>query len=151
MLNQDWHDILSAFTDAKVEFLLVGAHALAAHGLVRGTGDLDLWVHRTAENAERVHRALVAFGAPLDQLSVEDFSRPQMVIQLGVSPLRIDIVTDISGVEWNAAWEDSGRLIMGDLEVPVLSRAHVVANKRATDRPKDQADLRWLEREPEPD
>ena len=148
MPSQDWHDILSAFTGADVEFLLVRAHALAAHGLVRGTGDLDLWVHRAPANAQRVYRALVAFGAPRDQFSVEDFNLPQTVIQLGVPPLRIDIVTDISGVEWDEAWEARGRVTMSDLEIPVLSRAHMIANQRATNRPKDQLDLQWLEREP---
>lgn len=147
MLNRDFRDMLSAFSDAGVEYLVVGAYALAAHGLVRGTGDIDLWVRSTPENAARVHGALVAFGAPADQFGVEDFIRADSVVQLGVPPLRIDILTGITGVEFSAAWETRMMLELEGIAVPVLSRAHLIANKRAADRPKDRLDLRWLEGE----
>jgi hypothetical protein len=145
MLSRDFRDILSAFSDAGVEYLLVGAYALAAHGLVRGTGDIDLWVRPTSENAARVHRALLAFGAPAGQISVEDFTKPDSVVQLGVPPIRIDILTAISGVEFPGAWEARTVVVLDGVEVPVLSRTYLVANKRAADRPKDRLDLRWLE------
>ena len=148
MLNRDFLDILSAFSDGGVEYLLVGAYALAAHGLVRGTGDIDLWVRPTDENADRVHRALVVFGAPSEQFEAEDFMRPDSVVQLGVPPLRIDILTTISGVEFSEAWERRTTAELDGIEVPVLSREHLVANKRAANRPKDRLDLRWLEEKP---
>lgn len=148
MLNRDFRDILSAFSDAKVEYLLVGAYALAAHGLVRATGDIDLWVRATPENAARVHRALLAFGAPADRLTAEDFTRPDAVVQLGVSPLRVDILTAISGLDFLQAWEARETIQVEGLDVPVLSRTHLVANKRAADRPQDRLDLRWLEEGP---
>ena len=145
MLSRDFRDILSAFSDAGVEYLLVGAYALSAHGLLRATGDIDLWVRPTAENAGRVHRALMAFGVPAEQVSAEDFTRPGSVVQLGVPPLRIDILTSISGVEFPEAWEARTAVELDGVNVPVLSRAHLVVNKRAADRPKDRLDLRWLE------
>ena len=150
MLSRDFRDILSAFSDAGVEYILVGAHALAAHGLVRGTGDIDLWVRATDANAARVRRALLAFGAPAEQFSAEDFTKPDSVVQLGVPPLRIDVLTTISGVEFSEAWEARITVVLDGIQVPVLSRAHLVANKRAAERPKDQLDLRWLEEGREP-
>ena len=145
MLSRDFRDILSEFSVAGVEYLLVGAHALAAHGLVRGTSDIDLWVRPTPDNAARVHRALLAFGAPAEQFSVEDFTKPDSVVQLGVPPLRIDILTTLSGVEFSEAWSARLTVVLDGIHVPVMSRAHLVANKRAAKRPKDQLDLRWLE------
>jgi hypothetical protein len=148
MLSRDFRDILSAFADAGVEYVLVGAYALAAHGLVRASGDIDLWVRPSAENARRVHAALIAFGAPSEQIDVEDFTRADSIVQLGVPPLRIDVMTAISGVEFDDAWRDRLTILLDGVEVPVLNRAHLIANKRATHRPKDLLDLRWLEENP---
>ena len=105
MLNQDFRDILSALSDAEADYLLVGAYALAAHGLVRATEDLDLWIRATPENAVRVMKALLEFGAPSDRFQREDLSSPDTVIQLGVAPVRIDLLTSISGVDFKSAWE----------------------------------------------
>ncbi len=147
-MSSPFRDILSEFTDARVEYLLVGAYALAAHGLIRGTGDIDLWIHATPENAKRVEQAMLRFGAPRELFNVDDFAQPSMVVQVGVPPYRIDILTDLTGVEWEQAWEDRFVSTFEGVEVPVLSRAHVIANKRATNRPKDQLDLAWLEQWP---
>ena len=104
LLNNDYKDILSAFANAEVEYLLVGAYALAAHGHPRSTGDIDLWVRPTPENAERVIKALRQFGAPTQNIGHDDFSRPEMILQIGVSPRRIDIMTDIEAVTFHDAW-----------------------------------------------
>ena len=98
MLTSDFRDILCEFSASKVEFILVGAHALAAHGVVRATGDLDLWIRPTEDNAKRVWEALVSFGAPLDAVNPTVFSTPGIVYQMGVPPCRIDIITEIDGV-----------------------------------------------------
>src|SRR5436853_7183498 len=98
LLNPDFHDILSAFGNTGVEFLVVGAYALAAHGLPRATGDLDLWVRCGAENAQRIMAALAGFGAPLADISEQDFVAPGIVVQIGVIPRRIDILTEIDAV-----------------------------------------------------
>lgn len=97
--------MLAALSAAGAEYLVVGAHALAAHGLPRATGDLDLWVRPSRDNAERVWRALESFGAPLDELTLEDPSRPEVVFQIGVVPRRIDVLTSITGVSFEEAWE----------------------------------------------
>lgn len=88
MLNPDYRDILSAFADAEVDYLLIGAYAMAAHGHPRATGDIDLWVRSSEENAMRVLKALSAFGAPLTEVGRDDFQTPDTVFQIGVSPRR---------------------------------------------------------------
>ena len=98
MLNRDYVEMLAALSAAGAEYLVVGAHALAAHGAPRATGDLDLWVRPTPENARRVWQALEAFGAPLHELTLGDLSRPDVVFQIGLVPQRIDILTSITGV-----------------------------------------------------
>lgn len=147
-MNRDFVDMLSALSEAGAEHLVVGAHALAAHGTPRATGDLDIWIRPTRENAARVWRALLAFGAPLTDLSEEDLREPEIVFQIGVPPSRVDLLTSISGVEWTQAWEGHIRVVISGLEIPVLGRAQLIANKRATGRAKDLADLEELEREP---
>jgi hypothetical protein len=141
VLNPDYRDMLSAFADAEVEYLLVGAYALAAHGHPRATGDMDLWVRRSSENAERVLQALSVFGAPLSDVETEDFQTPDTVFQIGVSPRRIDILTTISGVDFQEAWPERMEIELEGLMIPVLGRKHLVQNKRALGRPQDQADI----------
>ena len=144
-MNPDFADILSALSAAGVEFLIVGAHALAAHGVPRATGDLDIWVRPTPDNAARTLRALAAFGAPVSDLSVEDLTRPDTVFQMGLPPARIDILSSITGVDFAAAWERRVTVSLAEGEVAVLSRADFIANKRAVGRPKDLADMALLD------
>jgi len=144
-MNTEFVEMLSALSAADAEFLVVGAHALAAHGVPRATGDLDLWVRGTPENARRVMVALKSFGAPLFGLSVEELSTPGIVFQIGVAPLRIDILTSITGVEFEGAWERRTEMELGGVRFGVLSREDLVENKRATGRPKDLLDIESLE------
>ena len=127
MLNKDYSDMLSALNDAEVEFLVVGAFALSAHGNTRATVDIDILVRPTAENADRVWRALTSFGAPRGQISVNDFLDLDTVFQIGVAPRRIDLLTSISGVDFDTAW--AGRVIarMNGLEFSVLGRDELLA------------------------
>ena len=150
MLNPDFRDILSEFAAAGVEFLLVGAYALAAHGVPRATGDIDLWVRCRPENAARIMLALTRFGAPLTEVTEEDFVRSGMVVQIGVTPRRIDLLTAIDGVEFDEAWRDRIEVEIDGLRVPVISREHLLRNKRATGRTKDAADARRLARRKPP-
>ncbi|MGE3167166.1 MAG: hypothetical protein AB7O52_19845 [Planctomycetota bacterium] len=144
-MHSDFRDLLSAFNAHDVEYLVVGAHALAAHGHVRATKDLDVWVRPSVTNAPRVLAALRAFGAPLHDLTDADLAAPGLIFQIGVPPLRIDVLTAIDGVSFDAAW--SLRLIsqFAGLPVSVLSRSHLIANKRATGRLQDLADIENLE------
>lgn len=146
MLNSDFKDILSTFLAAKVEFLVVGAYALAAHGIPRATGDIDLWVRPDVENARRVHAALAAFGAPMKDIDASTFTEPDIVFQIGVEPNRIDILTAIDGISFDDAVSDKIEVHIEGLAIPVLSRRALICNKRASDRAKDRVDIELLEK-----
>jgi hypothetical protein len=143
-MNPDFVDLLRAFVAADVRFLIVGAYALAVHGRPRGTGDLDVWVEATPDNAARVVRALVSFGAPLADVSEADFARPGITYQIGVPPGRIDVLTDLTGLTFGEAWPDRTRRPFGEIEVDFIGRDAFVRNKRATGRPKDLVDIEGI-------
>jgi len=143
-MNSDFAEMLSALSAAGVDFIIVGAHALAAHGAPRATGDLDIWVRPSPANAERTMQALAAFGAPLFDLSADDLTHTETVFQMGVPPARIDILAGITGVTFAEAWPRRVIITVEGLEVPVLSRQDFVTNKRLVDRPKDRVDLALL-------
>src|SRR5688572_33258232 len=147
-LNRDFADLLRELSAAQARFLIVGAYALAVHGVPRATGDIDVWVEPTRANAERVMSALRKFGAPVHDLSIEDLAHPETVYQLGVTPHRIDLMTTASGLKFATAWKTQVSARFGDLTVPVLGRASLVRNKRATGRPKDLLDLESLRESP---
>ena len=144
-MNSDFSDLLSTFTAHGVEYLVVGAQALAAHGHVRATKDLDVWVRPSRDNAPRVLRALASFGAPLHDLSEEDLAQPGLIFQIGVAPVRIDVITAIDGVEFADAWADRVEAKLAGISVPVLSRRQLIANKKASGRLQDLADVERLE------
>jgi hypothetical protein len=149
MLNPDYHEILSLFFAEKVEYLLVGAYALAAHSNPRATEDIDLWVNPTPENSVRVHAALARFGARVSDLNEHDFSQPEIVLQIGEAPRRIDILTTLTGVDdFDAAFLERLDVEMGGLSIPVLSQRLLIENKRVLGRKQDLTDLRWLENPP---
>jgi len=143
-MNPDFVDLLRAFIAADVRFLIVGAYALAHHGKPRATGDLDIWIDPTPENAPRVMRALAAFGAPLRDVTERDFAMPGTVLQIGVPPVRIDILTDLTGLTFAEAWpgREPGRF--GALTTDFLGRDAFLRNKRATGRAKDLGDIEGL-------
>lgn len=145
-MNPHFKDLLSAFIDHGVEFIVVGAHALAAHGHVRATKDMDLWIRASSENADRAYAALSAFGAPMQDLSPDDLNTPGTVFQIGVEPIRIDIINQIDGVTFDEAWPERVHANFAGLDVPVLSRAHLIQNKTASGRAQDLADVEVLEK-----
>ena len=144
MLNPDYRDILSAFSDENVEYLVVGAYAVAAHGLPRATGDIDLFVRPTPVNAQRVWNALLRFGAPLERIEVADFAREGTILQVGVVPRRIDIITAIEAVSFDEAWRGRVELELDGMRLPVIGLQELVKNKRAVGRPQDKADAERL-------
>jgi hypothetical protein len=146
--NPDFRDLFAELNDAGVEYLLVGGYALAFHAVPRFTKDLDVWVNATQANAARVHSALARFGAPLEQLRPSDLERPGIVFQIGIPPNRIDVLTAIDGVEFAEAWPERLTTAYGGQSVPVISRRHLIANKRASGRPQDLVDAELLERSP---
>ena len=145
MLNSDFRDILSAFCEEKVEFMLVGAYAVAAHGLPRATGDIDLWIKCSEDNATRVWAALTRFGAELSDLSPKDFATPGTVVQLGLIPRRIDVLTAITGVTYDEAEAGRQLITIEGLSIPVIGITDLIQNKNAVGRPQDKADVARLE------
>jgi hypothetical protein len=143
-MNQDFLDLLRAFIDRDVRFLIVGAYALGVHGRPRATGDLDVWVDPTPDNATRIMEALESFGAPLQQVEVDDFSRPGIVFQMGMPPFRIDVLTELSGLSFGEAWPSRISAEFGPLTVAVIGRDAFIKNKRATGRARDLADIEAL-------
>lgn len=145
-MNRDFAEMLRELSAAGAEFLVVGAHALAVYGHVRATKDLDIWIRPSAENARKVWSALAAFGAPLEDLTVDDLATPETVFQIGVDPVRIDLLTSISGVEFEAAWANRLTIEQEGMPLPFLGRADLVRTKRAAGRPQDLLDADALER-----
>ena len=151
-LHQDFRDLLVLFADAGVEFVIVGAYALALHGTPRASGDIDLFVRATPANAERVFAALARFGAPLEAAGVAagDFAQPGLVYQIGLPPRRIDVMTKIYGVTFDEAWESRVTVEVEGRAVGFIGRATLLKNKQAAGRPQDIADIARLQRiEPE--
>ena len=146
-MNEDFTDLLRSLVKEEVRFLVVGAYAMAAHGVPRATGDIDIWVAADDANAARVFRALAQFGAPVGALGLSalDFAAPDSVVQIGLPPRRIDILTGVSGIGFDAAWDRRASFRFADVTVPVVGRDDLITNKRAAGRPKDLADLAVLE------
>jgi len=145
-LHQDFRDLLVLFADAEVDFLIVGAYALAFHGAPRASGDIDLFIRPSGSNAARVFAALARFGAPLEAAGVTaaDFARGGMVYQIGLPPLRIDVMTEISGITFDEAWTSRVTADVDGRTVSFIGKSALVKNKQAAGRPKDVADVARL-------
>ncbi|HEY6477982.1 MAG TPA: hypothetical protein VI456_15500 [Polyangia bacterium] len=145
--NRDFKDLFSALSAGDVRFLVVGAHAVMLYTAPRYTKDLDIWVEPTRKNAERVHAALIVFGAPMSDLTVEDLAEAGTIFQMGVEPNRIDVVTSIDGVEFGSAWDRSTRSTYDGVPIRLLGIADLLANKRLVNRDQDRIDVARLEAE----
>jgi hypothetical protein len=145
-LNEDFRDLLVVFADCGVEFVIVGAYALAFHGAPRASGDIDVFLRPSPANAQRVFDALTRFGAPLESARVTpaDFAEPGVVYQLGLPPRRIDMLTEISGVTFDEAWESRAPVEVEGRTVSFIGRDALLKNKESTGRPKDLADVARL-------
>ncbi len=145
MLNRHFKEIIAAFNAERVEYLLVGAYALAAHGVPRATSDIDFWVRPTRENADRTWRALARFGAPMERVTRDDLATPEMIVQFGVEPQRIDVLTTVDGVTFDDAYARRVTVTMDGLQVAVIDREHLILSKRAAGRGQDLVDADRLE------
>lgn len=143
-IQPDFRDLLASFNAHKIDYIIVGAYALAFYGAPRYTGDIDIYVKPDPENAQRIMAALDEFGFGSVKLSAADFEVPDKVIQLGVPPVRVDMVTSITGVSWNDAFSGRVEGKYGDVPVHYIGREHFILNKRALGRKKDLADLEAL-------
>ncbi|HEV3155433.1 MAG TPA: hypothetical protein VGZ02_16600 [Candidatus Baltobacteraceae bacterium] len=144
--NNDYADLLRELNAAGAEYIVVGAHAVSFHGYIRASGDFDVWVRPTLENARRVYAALQLFGAPTDELSVEDLTSDDLIFQIGVEPVRIDVITTVSGLDFDEAWKKRQDGTYLSVPTPVLGLEELIRNKRASGRPKDLTDVEELRR-----
>jgi hypothetical protein len=147
-LSPDFRDLLCELCAAEARFLIVGGYAVALHGRPRATNDLDVWVEASVDNAPRVLRALRAFGAPLHGLTERDLETPDVGLQIGVPPQRIDVLTRVSGIVFEDAWPNRVDVMLGgDVRCWFVGLDDLLRNKRAAGRPQDLADVEALERQ----
>ncbi len=140
-LDQDFNEFVALLATHDVRYMIVGGYALAAHGLPRATGDLDAWIWADPINAQRLLGALDEFGFGGVGIEEADLTSSDRVIQLGYPPYRIDLLTQISGVEFETAWARHIEVILDGVKVPFIGREDLIINKRATGRPQDIADV----------
>ncbi len=144
MLNEDYKEMLQLLSEEQVDFMIVGAYALGTHGYPRATGDIDIWVKPNDINSRKLYKALARFGAPLEQIEIDDFSMEGIIFQIGVIPRRIDIITKIDGVTYEEADEDKIIIEVEGLKIPVISLDKLIKNKMSTGREKDELDIKTL-------
>ena len=145
VLNEDYNEMLQILSDNKVKFLVVGAYAMGAYGYPRATGDFDIWIEASAENAKRVYKSLAEFGAPLEEVNEQTFCELGIMFQIGVAPRRIDIITRIDGVEFEKAFLQKYQIQINDIDVPFISKDNLIKNKLSTGRDKDKLDADYLQ------
>ncbi len=143
-LAHDFDEFFGSLTAYGVEFLVIGAYALAFHGVPRFTGDIDVFIRPTTENAARLLAALTDFGFPADQLRPEQLVEPDRILQMGVEPIQIHVMSDISGVTWDEAWAGRETGPCGTRDLSFIGRREFLRNKRASGRLKDLADIEAL-------
>ena len=143
-IQEDFREFLALLNAHEVEFMIVGGYALAFHGAPRFTGDIDVFVKPDYDNAKRIIKALAVFGFSSLDLAIDDFKDPDKVIQLGLPPVRIDIITSISGVSWEEANASKVPGLYGDVSVSFIGKKQFITNKRAIGRKKDLADIEAL-------
>lgn len=148
--NPHFSELLQKLYAHAVEFLIVGGYAVAKYAEPKFTKDLDIWIRNTPENAAKVYAALAEFGAPLksDKLNFEDFTSDDITYQIGVVPLRVDVMTHIDGVFFGDAWQRRVKGIMAGVEVNFISPEDLIRNKQASGRPSDLEQLRHLRNKP---
>ena len=141
----DFDEFIACLTAHGVEFVIVGAYALAYHGAPRFTGDLDVLVRPTIDNASRLLKALEVFGFPTVELTPEGIADRRRMLEMGVPPVQIHVMSAISGIEWEEVWADHVEGPFGERTVPYIGRDSLIRNKRAAGRPKDLSDVDALE------
>lgn len=141
----DWIELCRAFNAHRVEYLLVGGQAVIAHGYPRLTKDMDLWVRPSKDNGVRVLLALADFGTPLPEFAPERFTDPRTLLMLGRNPFRVDILTDLPGIVFDAAWERRTSVTLDGQQIPLIAVEDLIANKTAVGRLQDQADVEALQ------
>lgn len=143
-LDQDFKEFIQLLNANKVQYIIVGGYAVSFHGFPRYTGDIDFWIKPNPENAEKLEQTLIQFGFGSLDIDKEDFLKEDYVIQLGYPPNRIDIMTGVSGLNFDECWKEKQTLEVGEETLNFISLHHLKINKRATGRDKDNLDLNNL-------
>ena len=143
-VNSDFSDLLRIFNDNNVKYLVIGGYAVIQYGEPRFTKDLHLWISTDPENAGAVFRSLQQFGAPLAGMTQDDFAEEGFFYQMGVPPIRVDILMGIDGVEFATAWVRRANILFDDLSVSFISREDLIKAKLAAGRPQDLLDAKSL-------
>jgi len=143
-VQKDFKEFLALLNVHEVDFMVVGGYALAFHGVPRYTGDIDVFIKPDSKNAQRILKVLEEFGFSSLDISIDDFTKEDSVVQLGLPPVRIDIITSISGVTWEQADSSKEPGMYGEVPVFYIGKNQYIANKRATGRAKDIADIEAL-------
>jgi len=146
LLKKDFSDMIKIFLEEQVSFLLVGGISINLYGYVRATKDMDLWVEANKENALKVFKALAKFGAPMQDISVQDFEKEGMIFQIGIDPIRIDIITTVTGVKFEEAIQNAKIMEIDGINIPTISIQDLIKNKKASGRHRDLADVEVLEK-----
>lgn len=142
-------EFLRKFNEHQVRYLVVGAYAVMSYTEPRYTKDLDVWVDRTSENAERVFRALADFGAPMGDVAVEDFTKSDLIFQIGIAPHRIDVIMGVKGLSFFQAWSRRVEIQFEDETIHLVCKADLMVSKQAAGRPQDLIDLAQLRKSDE--
>ena len=143
-MNSDFKELLKIFAAYQVKYLIIGGYAVAKHAEPRYTKDLDIWINNSSENAEQVFQSLKEFGAPLSNITVEDFTIPTLVFQIGIEPSRIDILMGLKELDFDECWERKSTSTIGDLEIHFISIDDLIFNKTLAGRPQDLRDVEIL-------
>ena len=143
--NQDFKDLFALFNKEHVEYLVVGAHAVIYYAEPRYTKDLDIWINPTKANAIRVMKALEKFGAPLENVTVDDFTDPEKIFQIGIAPNRIDILMGIAGVDFATAFDKKTTSAYDELPIFIIGKQELIISKKTVARPQDLLDIERLE------
>jgi hypothetical protein len=143
-VNSDFSDLLKLFNDNNVRYLVIGGYALIQYAEPRYTKDLDLWISTDTNNAAAVYRALKTFGAPLTDLTEDDFSEEGYIYQMGIPPVRVDILMGIPGGEFEQSWRNRNEVDFGGLVVPFISKDDLIELKKASGRPQELLDVDLL-------
>lgn len=141
MFSKDFREFAELLIKHKVDYLVVGGYAVGIHGHPRYTGDLDIWLNVSDENAQRILAAVNEFGFSSYNLSITDFTKEGNVVQLGFPPLRIDLLNNIDGVTFSECFKNKKEVTIEGLTINFISYADLLKNKRASNRPQDIADL----------
>jgi len=146
LLKKDFIDMIKIFIEEQVQFLLVGGISINLYGYIRATKDLDLWVLASKENAPKIIKSLAKFGAPMQDISLQDFEKEGTIFQIGVEPIRIDVITKIAGIKFEEAIRNYNAMEIDGINIPTISLPDLIKNKKSTGRLRDLADAEVLEK-----